>query len=61
MKNEDVIQKAIERLLKTSGYSSWNIVSVVDEANKYCYKTVDGTIGTVRKDFLQDRINSKLY
>jgi hypothetical protein len=52
--------RAIERLLRTSGYDSWNLVSVCDEASRYCYKTVSGEIGTVRKDFLHDRINSGL-
>lgn len=47
---------AIETLLKNTGYKSTHVVSVVDEANKYCYKTFDGTIGTVHKDFLHDRI-----
>lgn len=51
---------AVERLLRTSGYRSWNVVSVCDEANRYCYKTASGEIGTVRKDFLHDRIASGL-
>ena len=54
---EDKIVISIEQLLRTSGYSG-QLVSVVDEANKYCYKTFDGKIGTVDKSFILDRINS---
>jgi hypothetical protein len=57
---EDKVLLAIERLLLTSMYPSFNVVSVVDEANKYCYKTVDGTIGTVDKNFIHDRVNAGL-
>lgn len=58
---DDKVFKAIERLLRTSGFDNWNIVSVVDEANRYCYKKADGTIETVDKSFLNDRINAGLY
>lgn len=58
---EDKVFKAIERLLRTSGFNCWVLVSVVDEANKYCYKNQDGEIGTVDKSFLHDRINAGLY
>lgn len=51
----DQIFKAIESLLRSSGHCG-QLVSVVDEANKYCYKTFDGTIGTVDKLFIHDRI-----
>jgi hypothetical protein len=61
LSQEDMVHKAIERLLKSSGYASWNVVSVTDEAKKYCYKTVDGDIGTVWKDFIQDRIDAGLF
>lgn len=54
---EDKIFISIEQLLRTSGYCG-QLVSVVDEANKYCYKTFDGKIGTVDKSFILDRINS---
>jgi len=57
---EDKVHMAIERLLRTSGYNSWNVVSVADEAKKYCYKTVSGEIGTVDKTFLHSRINAGL-
>jgi len=30
------------------------IVSVVAEAKKYCYKCFDGTIGTIDLDFVND-------
>jgi hypothetical protein len=55
----DQITKAIESLLMTSGYQSWNVISVVDESAKYCYKTFDGTIGAVDKGFIHDRIPCK--
>lgn len=58
---DDKVFKAVERLLRTSGHDSWMIVSVVDEANKYCFKKVDGTIGTVSKSYLHDRITDGLY
>ena len=58
---EDKVFLAIERLLRTSGHQEWNLAGVVDEARKYCYKTVAGTIGTVDKSFIQDRINAGLY
>lgn len=56
------IFQAIESLLRTSGHCP-HLVSVVDEANKYCYKTFDGKIGTVDKAFIHDRIynNFKHY
>lgn len=46
---------AIETLLRSSGHYCAHLVSVVDEANKYCYKTFDGAIGVVDKDFIHDR------
>lgn len=46
---------AIETLLRSSGHCG-HLVSVVDEANKYCYKTFDGKIGVVDKKFIHDRI-----
>lgn len=52
---EDKVFMAIERLLNR------HIVSVNDEASKYCYKTVSGEIGTVGKEFIQDRILAKLF
>ncbi len=58
---EDKVFKAVERLLRTSGHDFWNIVSVVDEASRYCYKKADGTIGTVDRSFIHDRINAGLY
>jgi hypothetical protein len=54
--SEDQVFKAVERLLRTSGLSDWNCVSVVAEASRYCYKTFSGQIGTVRMDYLHDRI-----
>lgn len=57
---DDKIHLAIERLLRTSGNTNWNIVSVVHEAKKYCYKTFSGEIGVVDKDFIHDRINAGL-
>lgn len=54
------VYRAIERLLRTSGYDSWNVVSVVAEAWRYSYKTVSGEIGTVRMDFLHERIAAGL-
>ena len=53
---EDKIFLSIEQLLRLSGYCG-HLVSVCDEANKYCYKTFDGKIGTVNKSFIHDRIN----
>lgn len=47
---------AIETLLRSSGLYCHHLVSVVDEANKYCYKTFDGVIGVVDKEFIHDRI-----
>lgn len=49
---------AVEKLLRMSGHCA-HLVSVVDEANKYCYKTFDGAIGTVDKAFIHDRIPRK--
>jgi hypothetical protein len=46
---------AIETLLRASGCNCHHLVSVVDEANKYCYKTFDGKIGVVDKSFIHDR------
>ena len=40
--DEDKTVLAIERLLVTSGYTDFGVVSVVCEAKKYCYKTIDG-------------------
>lgn len=51
---------AIERLLCTSGRESWALVSVVDEASRFCYKTVSGEIGTVDRSFIMDRVNGGL-
>lgn len=48
---------AIETLLRSSGYCP-HLVSVVNEANRYCYKTFDGNIGVVDMAFIHDRINS---
>jgi len=53
---EDKVFCSIEQLLRTSGHCG-QLVSVVDEANKYCYKTFDGVIGTVDKTFIHDRIS----
>ena len=51
---------AIERLLRTSGAGYCpHLVSVIDEANKYCYKTFDGKIGVVDKAFIHDRIKAQ--
>lgn len=48
---------AVETLLRNSGpMYCGQLVSVVEEANKYCYKTFDGAIGTVDKGFIKDRI-----
>jgi len=58
---EDKIFLAIERLLCTSGHQAWHLTSVVDEASNYCYKTITGTIGTVNKKFIQERISAGLY
>lgn len=52
---EDKVFVSIEQLLRHSGYCG-QLVSVADEANKYCYKTFDGVIGTVDKGFIHDRI-----
>lgn len=51
---EDRVFLAIEFLLRAP------IVSVVDEANKYCYKTWQGEIGVVDKEFIDDRVNAGL-
>ena len=53
---EDKVFIVIEYLLRQSK-PSIHLVSVVDEAKKYCYKTFDGTIGTVNKEFIHDLIN----
>jgi hypothetical protein len=58
---EDKVFRTIERLLRNSGRESWNVVSVVDEANHYCYKTVNGVIGTVRRDYVHERIADGVY
>jgi hypothetical protein len=58
---EDKVFKAIERLLKSSNIAEWNIVSVVCEAKKYCFKKLSGEIGTVDISFIDDRINAGLY
>ena len=52
---DDKVFLSIESLLRSSGHCG-QLVSVVDEANKYCYKTLDGKIGTVDKSFIHDRI-----
>jgi hypothetical protein len=52
---EDKVFLSIQSLLRSSGHCG-QLVSVVDEANKYCYKTVDGKIGVVDKYFIHDRI-----
>lgn len=51
----DQIFKAIESLLRTSGHCG-HLVSFHSESSKYCYKTFDGTIGTVDMNFIHDRI-----
>lgn len=51
----DQIFKSIESFLRSSGHCG-QLISVVDEANKYCYKTFDGVIGVVDKNFIHDRI-----
>jgi len=50
---DDKVHLAIESLLKSGGSNDWNIVSVNKEAKSYCYKTVDGTIGTVSIEFIE--------
>lgn len=52
---DDKVLLSIESLLRVSGKDSWNVVSVVAEANKYCYKTFDGSIGVVDMAFINDR------
>lgn len=49
------IHAAIERL------TNKHIVSVNEEANKYCYKCFTGEIGVVDKSFIKDRILAKLF
>lgn len=61
MTHEDKVFKAIERLLRTSGFECWNCTSVCDEVRNYTYKTLDGKVGVVSKEFINDRINSGLY
>lgn len=53
---EDKVFIAIERLLRSSGHSCGHLVSVVAEANKYCYKTFSGEIGVVDQKFIHDLI-----
>ena len=55
LSQEDKVHKSIEKLLNT------HVVSVVDEARKYCYKTFNGVIGAVDKGFIDDRVNCGLY
>ena len=54
MPTETQIFIAIETLLRSSGYCG-QLVSVVAEANRYCYKTFDGKIGIVDMGFIHDR------
>jgi hypothetical protein len=42
------IFKAIELLTKM------HIISIVEEANNYCYKSFSGKIGVIRKEFVND-------
>lgn len=49
------VHRAIERLLDS------HVVSVVSEASRYCYKTVEGTIGVVDMAFINDRVSSGIW
>ncbi len=51
----DQIFLAVEKLLRSSGHCG-QLVSVVSEASKYCYKTVDGKIGVVDQHFIHELI-----
>ena len=55
MSFEAKVHRAIERLLDS------HVVSVVNEASKYCYKTCEGIIGTVDMAFIDDRVKSGVY
>jgi hypothetical protein len=46
--NEERVHRVIESMV------GQHIVSIVDEAKKYCYKCFDGTIGTIDRDFVHD-------
>ncbi len=59
--DDDKVLLCIERLLKSNGESDCTIVSVVDEANKYCYKTALGKVDVVDKSFIDDRIIAGLF
>lgn len=52
---EDKVHLTLERLLQK------HLVSVVEESRYYCYKCFTGEIGVVRKEFIHDRINDKLF
>ncbi len=51
------IFKAIDSLLQVSGRG--HLVSVVDESNKFCFKTFTGEIGTIDKSFIYDRCHGQ--
>lgn len=55
---EDKVFLSIESLLRSSGHRCRQLVSVVSEANKYCYKTFDGVIGVVDQKFIHERIST---
>lgn len=55
MSNDAKVYRAIERLLDS------HVVSVVNEASRYCYKTVDGVIGAVDMSFINDRVKSGIW
>jgi len=55
MSAEAKTHRAIERLLDS------HVVSVVNEASKYCYKTCEGIIGTVDIAFINDRVKSGIF
>ena len=55
MSNDAKVHRAIERLLDS------HVVSVVNEASRYCYKTVDGVIGVVDMSFINDRVKGGIW
>ncbi len=57
----DKVLLSIERLLRNSGHSDWNITSVVCESRMYCYKTVGGKIGVVDISFIDQRVSCLQY
>lgn len=61
MSEDAKVMRTIELLLKNSGHEHWNIVSVVAEANKYCYKLCAGGIDVVDKQFIDDRVAAGIY